>query len=79
MFEILETFQRVNARALRGGVGGCWSFTRDGGRGRGLFVVVLKEETRKELDSEISISPTPLSIFLSLLSSDGGKTCTQPE
>jgi hypothetical protein len=54
-FDILGIFKGyINARALRRWVGGCWSFI---GIGRGLFVVVLKDETKgKNLDSGISVS-----------------------
>jgi hypothetical protein len=62
----LELFRGyINARALRSEVG-YWSFREIGSS---LLVVVLKEETKgKKLDSEISISLSPLSSFS--LSSD---------
>lgn len=57
----------INARALRGVV--WWSFR---GVGCSLLVVMFEEETRRN-QIQISLSLFLLSIFLSLLSSDGGE------
>lgn len=65
-FGILGTFEGcINARATRGGVGGCWLFREVG---YGLLVVVLKEEAKgKKCDPGFFplIPLSPLSFFLS--------------
>jgi hypothetical protein len=48
MFRILESLRvDINARALRGGVDGCWSFMEDG---CGLIVAMVKnpQKTNKQ-------------------------------